>query len=79
MQPWGVAAVTGGIVVVGKWSKNENVDIKYAGAAIWYVLVIAGLDALNEELATGFAALVLLTVVYKYAIPVAQGLGLVKK
>lgn len=91
MSPWGIATATGVIVVVGSWArvatynkgsssgpKPPGLTAKQAGAAVFYIFVILGLDAANEELAAGFAGLVLLTAILEYGVPIAQNMGLVK-
>ena len=67
---------TGVVVVAGRWSSGQTIDFKVGVGFGAYALLISGLAAWNEKLATGFAALTLLSAFFVYLPALVQKLGL---
>lgn len=61
-----------------KTKPPRQLTYKQGAAAVAYIFLILGLDAMSPELAEGFAILVLITAVLEYATPVFQNLGVIK-
>lgn len=67
------------IVTVGQWAeKDGKVSIKLVVGMMVLTLMLSALDSANEKLARQFAALILVSAVFTYAIPIFKKLGLTK-
>jgi hypothetical protein len=78
MNPISALALTGALVVVGKWGKGQKLDIRMAvGFAVLLVMFTIGED-INPQLTRGFAVLVLLTALLVYGPGVVKALGFSK-
>lgn len=67
------------IVTVGQWSKKDGkVSIKLVVGGMVLAIMLAAMDSANEKLARQFAALILVTVLLTYMIPIAKKLGFTK-
>jgi hypothetical protein len=67
------------VVVVGKWSQDKPLDIKIAVGGAILAIGLAGLSAANEKLAGQLAALILVTALLLYTVPIARKLGLTER
>jgi hypothetical protein len=74
------AVVAAGVIVtVGQWSKKDgHISIKLVVGMMVLAIMLSGLSAVNEKLAQQFATLILVGVVFTYAIPITQKLGFSK-
>lgn len=71
--------IAGVIVAVGQWAKKDGtVSIKLVVGMMVLVLMLSALDSAQPKLAKQFAALILVTVVFTYAIPITKKLGFTK-
>jgi hypothetical protein len=72
-----VAAVV--IVTVGQWAqKDGTISIKLVVGMMVLVLMMSMLGSANEKLAKQFSALILVSAVFIYAIPITKKLGFTK-
>lgn len=64
------------IVTIGQWAKKDGkVSIKLVVGMMVLVLMLSALESANEKLAKQFSALILVTVLMTYAIPITKKLG----
>lgn len=67
------------IVTVGQWSKKDGkISLKLVVGMMVLTLMLSALDSANEKLAKQFAALILVTVLLTYTIPITKKLGFTK-
>lgn len=77
MNTTGVVVATGVIVIGGRWANGDPVDVKIGVGFGVYALMLSLLTEANPKLAGQFSILVLVMASFRYAVPVAQKLGLV--
>jgi hypothetical protein len=79
VNPTNAALFTGVIVVGGNWAQGKGLQLQHLAAAVFYGIMLTGLSAINEQLASQFATIVLISAGFIYIVPIAKGLGVVKK
>lgn len=70
--------LTGLVVVAGHWANDKPLDIRLAVGTAGIALFLAVINASSPELASRFAALVLLAAVFLYGPGIAKKTGLTK-
>lgn len=66
---------TGVVVTAGRWSQNKQLDMTiFVGMGVTAIF-LAVMAAENEELASKFALLILITALLIYMVPIAKKLG----
>lgn len=76
MDTIGATVGTGVLVVAGKWAAGEPITIKIAIGVGVLALCFAVFDAMNPDLASKFAIMVLLLAAFKYLPPLVSKLNL---
>lgn len=70
--------LTGLVVVAGHWANGKPLDIRLAVGTAGIALFLAVINASSPELASRFAALVLIGAVFIYGPGIAKKTGLTK-
>lgn len=67
------------VVSVGEWSKpDRKFSIRNVVGFMMLAIFLAALEAGNEKFARQFAALILVSALFVYAIPISKKLGFTK-
>jgi hypothetical protein len=76
VNPTNAIALTGALVVLGKWSADQKLSVRIIVGLAGATLGLAVVNEMNEELAGKMAVLVLITAVFMYGPAVAWKAGL---
>ncbi len=71
--------LAGAIVVVGRWVEGEHVGTRIVVGIIGTALAVSLIGNANDKLGRTFGLLVLVTAVFRYAVPILQKTGLIGK
>ena len=72
MNPGTSAIATAVIVILGKWSKGEKLELRLIIAAGFLAMLLALLNEAEPKLASKMALLIMVTAGLVYGVPVAQ-------
>jgi hypothetical protein len=75
MSTTNTVVLTGVVVALGRWAQGKPVEFRMAIGALVLALFLAAMDDASPKLASQFGALVLVTALLIYAVPIAQKLG----
>ena len=78
MNTTNAVVLTAFLVVGGRWSEGKPLDIKVAIGTGALALFLSALNTANEDLASKFAVLVLVSAVFLYGPAIAKKAGLIK-
>lgn len=78
MNPINLMIAAGIVVGVGTVVQEKQFSVQAAAGAAFAALALSIMANVDERLATLFAAGILLTALYKYAIPITEKMGLGK-
>lgn len=67
------------VVALGQWSKDKQINMRFAVGSGIYAAIIALIGAGNQKLAEQLGLLVLVTAFLLYIQPIASALGFTKK
>lgn len=79
MNTTNVAVATGAVVIAGRWSQSQNIELPVVIGATVYAVALSILADANEKFAGQFGLLVLVAALMRYTLPIAFGTGLLKK
>lgn len=71
MNP-GLVMLSGVIVVAGRWTRGQPLDLPAVVALFFVAIMVSILTEVNEEIGRGFAILILVGVVYVYGQDIAK-------
>jgi len=69
------AVTTGVIVIAGRWSLNQPIDIRVVTGGLFLAMSLSVLTQINENLAGTFGMSILIAALLMYSIPIATKLG----
>jgi hypothetical protein len=72
------AVASGIIVTAGLWAEGKPFSVKVALGAGFLAIGLAILSGINDQLARGFALLVLISVLLRYGVAISKKTGLAK-
>lgn len=73
------AVLTGVVVTTGRWAEGKELSMKIVVGATFLAVSLSVLSEINPLLGGQFALLVLTVAVLRYALPILEKSGLVKK
>jgi hypothetical protein len=71
--------LAGSVVVVGRWVEDKPVNARIVIGIIGSALGVTLISEASPQLGNAFAALLLVAVVFQYALPILQKVGLAPK
>lgn len=78
MNPTSAIVLTATIVALGKWAKDEKLDIKFIVAGGFAAIVLTVLAEVNDKYARAMGMLILIAAVYAYGPLLVKKAGLTK-
>lgn len=72
------AIASGIIVVAGTWSEGKGINARALLGASFLAIGLSILSSINDELARGFAVLVLVSVLLRYGLSITKKAGFTK-
>jgi hypothetical protein len=78
MDPASITLLAGSVVVIGRWVNGDSVNARVVIGIVGSALAITLISEASPQLGRAFAALVLVAVVFKYALPILQKVRLAK-
>lgn len=75
LNPVTTAVISGALVVGGKWARGQSPNIDNAVGVAGIAIGLAVLDQMNEQLASAFAALILITLAMVHFPAISKSVG----
>lgn len=72
------AVLTGVVVTAGRWANNKPLEMRVVVGAAFLALGLAGLSAVNDELARNFGVLILVAALFAYGPAIIDKTGITK-
>lgn len=72
------AVLTGVIVGVGRWAKNQDINMKVVISITFMAIILAVLGEVNEKFSQQMGVLVLVAAVFTYGPDIVKKAGLTK-
>lgn len=70
--------LTGVIVTTGQWAKGKGITPRILLGLGFVAISLAVISQINDDLARGFALLIVLLALMMYGVPIAQKMGFAK-
>jgi hypothetical protein len=72
------AMLTGTVVIVGRWTEGNKLDIKIIIGSVIMAIGLAVVSQINAGLGTAFGVLILVTALLRYIEPIFKKMGFAK-
>lgn len=72
------AVLTGVTVTVGRWAEGQSLDMRVVVGSAFLAVGLAGLGAVNTELAQNFGVLILVAALFRYGVSIINKTGITK-
>jgi hypothetical protein len=79
MRPIPAALVTGVLIVLGKWARNQSPNIDNAVGVVGIAVILALIEQANEKLSRAFAVLIVVSVAAVHLTTIVKAAGFGKK
>lgn len=70
--------LAGTLVIVGRWAQGKPINVRIIIGLIGSAIFLSLIAEADDKLARNFGAMVLLTALFVYGVPVLQKTGLIK-
>lgn len=79
MNPTSAAVGTGLIVTAGRWSEGQGIELRVVVGTTIVAVALSLLGEANAKFAGQFGLLLFIVALMRYGVPIADGVGLLKR